>query len=44
MDQMRARYVNISIHEYLAKEIDKHLDKKKEAIDPKLNLFLKQSG
>ena len=27
---MRARYVNVSIHEDLAKEIDKHLEKAKE--------------
>lgn len=30
MDKMRARYVNISIPEVLAKEIDKHLDEEKE--------------
>ncbi len=27
---MRVRYVNVSIHEDLAKEIDKHLDEEKE--------------
>ena len=29
-EQMRARYVNVSIHEDLAREIDKHLDEEKE--------------
>jgi len=36
---MRARYVNVSIHEDLAKEIDKHLEKSKEGYRSRAELI-----